>query len=274
MSDRALACTLIAAIVAFIPWTAFAQSRSCVAQGGNTLYFCDELTASSTIGTRSGGTRVTDSGREGWRADGFGNYILHDLGAQADKGILTFWVTNISMNSFLHGDDHHLVETRDLDSDQMTYLGSIRIFSDASRQDYVGRPKFEFGGWPPCGADNFSGWRDPDNWQPDHWFHIEIEFDRGWAELRIDGQVVSTLNYDVSCPVTVRYIHVPIKPRVEGAIDIVDGAVYSHVSFAGSPLGVQPQDGGFPDGGEARHRSGAVRLRHLRLRVQHVVDIG
>lgn len=234
-----------------------AQNFSCLEKGNANLYFCDPLVNGSTIANRNGGSFVS----EGWQITQNGNYLFYDLGTAAYKGRLSFWVKNIKLSNIESGDNHHLFEGRSIDSCNWQlenyFLTSLRTYSKVGENEPIfGRIKFEYGSTGECGGEGtVPGW-DYNNWKPDKWYHIEMEFDVGYGRLIIDGNEMMRIYVNSSCPIGYRYFNIPIKwcsPSIEG----INEAIYAYVSFYGysknAPVDAGPDilpDIYSPDAGE------------------------
>lgn len=120
-----------------------------------------------------------------------------------------------------------------------------------------GQMKFEYGSLTGnCNKeDKVPNW-DYTNWDPNKWYHIELEFDTGYGRLIIDGKEMLTLQINQSCPAVYRYLYIPIKWCVS-SIEGVNESVYAYASFAGYTKN-QNVDAGYeitdivpPDAGES-----------------------
>jgi len=248
-----LSCAVICTMIVTTP--SLAQQHSCLEQNGAQIYFCDPLIDGKTIGQRSGGSFTL----EGWKAEKFRDYIYYDLGKEVNKGRLSFWVKNISLNNLMHGDNHHLFEMHSINSCNWQlndyYLTSLRIYSNVGENEPIfGKIKFEYGGTcnqqcPQCNGEKLVSSWSKENWQPERWFHIEMEYDRWWGRLIIDGVEISKIDVNSDCQIAYRYINIPIIPCNENSVDIVDEAIYSHISFTGY-LDENPYDAGIDTGSD------------------------
>ena len=241
-------------VLLFIAGTCAAMSASpsahafgqCLPQSGD-VYLCDPLDGTTT-GTQQGGSFIAD----GWQVNAFGDQIAWDLGAQVTSGTLRLHVRGITLAA-LNRDNHHFVEVFDHEggfAHDAKYFTAVRTWSNVpGNEAWFGKLKFQFGatqaGPAGCGDEaNLGNW-DPNVWQPDRWFELQIGFAQGTATFTIDGTQLATVDYG-GCDATLRFINIPNDPWVEGVIDPIVGAVYSTVSFDGAAACEDPCSDGNP----------------------------
>ncbi len=223
------------AIVAALSLAARAAAQPDCLPPGGTLYLCDPLDDGASVGTVTGGTFVDD----GWQVDAFEDYILYDLGTEAERGTLSLYVRGLGMetldNGTFSGNKHHVVEFFDGPwSGDIDYGTNVRLYgSIGENPDTYGRIKYQIGSWPgapvECPGEVYLGTWDTSQWDSGHWFHWQIEFGDGQGRCYLDGVEIAAIDYD-DCPVAFRYLFVPIMP--DGRIDSLWGTVYSYVSFS------------------------------------------
>lgn len=217
-----------------------AQQPSCLPDEGRVVYLCDPLVAGSqprTVAEQHGGRFVP----EGWQVVGFESYLRYDLGQPVDSGLLSFWVRNVTpegmLPSHLPDVSQKFVIARLQDQQQDDrYFATIRTWGPWS--DIYGWLKIKAGSRieGECLAEPF---RHAADWQAQHWYHVELEYGEGHMELRLDGRVIGAFEYP--CPWAVRHLYVPHLPELRGWLDSVHDVIYSHVSFAGGAIQLDPE---------------------------------
>lgn len=231
-------CALVVLVASARP--AAAQQPSCLPDDGRVVYLCDPLTAGSeprTVAERHGGRFVPD----GWEVTAFESYLLYDLGEAVHAGTLSFWMRNVTPagmhESHLEGVSQKFVFARmqDLPANDH-YFAMIRTWGPWS--DIYGWLKVKAGSRVEgeCLAEPFAHAAD---WQAERWYHVEMEYGDGHMALRLNGRVIGAFDY--GCPYALRYLYVPHLPELRGWLDSVHDVVYSHVSFTGGPIRMDPE---------------------------------
>lgn len=198
------------------------------------IYYCDHL--------HSGGTQSSDvvGGKfvpgEGWQVVSFGDRIVHDFGDLADSGTLSVWIRGLGVGSSFTADNHHLFELKNAFDwpDVRADWGVLRVYGPVGGSDIAGDLKLSFGSVEPNGCDGYHWNKNALSWDPNVWYHVELEFDSQKSVLRIQGKEMAWVdNSGKGCQTTLRRVLMPCKKFVKGAIDPPYGAIYADLSFIG-----------------------------------------
>jgi len=199
------------------------------------IYLCDPLDDGLTMAEQHGGTFVG----EGWQLGVFGEYLMYDTGSPIGSGHLSFYVRGIESDAMPASNEakFHLLEVFDhAGHGEAYYLMAIRTWGQA-HMDWHEHLKFFYTTLEPaaeeCGAEVFTS-TPVVSWDPDHWYHFEATFEGGLAVMRLDGVDLLSVEYG-DCPIVLQQFYLPLQPWVEGALDCIDGSIYSHVSLNACP---------------------------------------
>jgi len=167
--------------------------------------------------------------------DGFGDHLQYDAGQPLASGHLSFHVRGIEADGMPASNEakFHLLEVFDhAGHGEACYFSGIRTWGQA-HMDWYQHLKFFYCTLEPapeeCGAEVFTG-TPAVTWDPGHWYHFEIEFADGLAVMRVSDAELLSIDY-ADCPIALQQFYLPLQPWVEGAIDCIDGSIYSHVSL-------------------------------------------
>jgi hypothetical protein len=207
---------------------------ACLPEVGE-IYLCDPLDDGVTVAERHGGTFVAD----GWLLGGFGEYLMYDTASPIGSGQLSFYVRGIESDAMpvSNGAKFHMLEVFDhAGHGEAFYLLAIRTWGQA-HADWHEHLKFFYKTLEPapedCGSEVYTT-TPVVSWDPDHWYHFDVTFEGGLAVMRVDGVELLSVEYG-DCPIVLQQIYLPLQPWVEGALDCIDGSIYSHVSLNACP---------------------------------------
>ncbi len=158
------------------------------------IYYCDHLHDGTTKSSDVVGGKFVAG--EGWQVVNFGDRIVYDFGALADSGTLSMWIKGLGVGSSFTADNHHLFEFKNAYDwpDVLAEWAVFRVYGPAGDPSVTGELKFSFGGVDPTGCDGYFWNKNPINWDPSVWYHVELEFTTTTATLKIQGKDMATVD--------------------------------------------------------------------------------